>query len=562
MPIVNEKKFVNVYIESCNATKTNANIFLGLCSFSSKNKTIASYKNLEVLENGKLKSFKLTECNCIQGTNETVNIQINSTENYSDLLIFECKDIDSCKSEIATEPLPNLTDKCDSYPNRQDYVGGSGVEFEKACFHNFQSPILQDGGAIHVINAQIDLETCTFINCSTDGKGGALYVILTFLDCEIEIEECLFENCSAAEDGGAVYVLVTENNNELEVDATTCQFCRSGGNGGAFYISFSGLNCNIEFEESIFESCVAKKNGGAIYFVSYKSSRSTFEEITFTNNSASNGGAYYYSPYSYSKLCRSDFFNNKCTGPNCSSNVYLKIDPNQQTEKLKRTLQNIDKFNSTNNEDDSDDSNEGDDEYDDAENNKIEDNADNLTRENVVLADNIFKSEPIRDSAQLIIEIKKKGNLLLGKNSFSFNGKDEKADKMNSNYIKVIKQNDTNISFKANGFICFAGNLTIEDFENNVQTNCPIVKEDPDKDGKYKIGNRNGQKRRKNILISVIVTVITACVATIIVIIALIIIPILKRKDIKQYSTNLSSGGDSIVSNINQTTNNEEVPQI
>ena len=125
------------YIESCNATKTNANIFLGLCSFSSKNKTIASYKKLELLENGIFESFKLTEFNCIQGTNKTVNIQINSTENYSDLLIFECQNFDSCKSETATELLPSLANKCDSYPNCQDYVGGSGVEFEKACFHNF-----------------------------------------------------------------------------------------------------------------------------------------------------------------------------------------------------------------------------------------------------------------------------------------------------------------------------------------------------------------------------------------------------------------------------------------
>lgn len=62
----NEKKLVNVYIESCNATKTNANIFLGLYSFSSKNKKIASYKNLEPLENGIFESFKLTECNYIQ----------------------------------------------------------------------------------------------------------------------------------------------------------------------------------------------------------------------------------------------------------------------------------------------------------------------------------------------------------------------------------------------------------------------------------------------------------------------------------------------------------------
>ena len=121
---------------------------------------------------------------------------------------------------------------------------------------------------------------------------------------------------------------------------------------------------------------------------------------------------------------------------------------------------------------------------------------------------------------------------MLGKNSFSFNRKNEKADEMNSNYIKVIKQNDTNISFKANDFICFAGNLAIEDYKSNAQTNYSIVKEDPDIDGKYKIGNKNGQQRRKIVLISVIITIIVACIVTIIVVIALVIIPFLKRKDI------------------------------
>lgn len=571
----NENNINNVYIESSNLSltqKPNANVFIGLCTFSSKNDTFYGYKNLEVFENGKFEAFNLTECNCIQGSNDTVSFNFNLLDIFNEFLFFNCENADECQAESIISPQPPVTDECDQYPNRQDYVGGSGVEFEKACFSNFRSPILQDGGAIHVINAQVDLETCCFTNCSTEGNGGALFVILSFLDCEIEIEECIFDSCRASENGGAVYVYVSENNNELEVDDTRCQFCSSGQNGGAFYIYFNGINCNIEFEESTFDSNTAIDEGGAIYFVSKKASRSTYEELKFVNNSASNAGAFYYSPFSFSKLCRSDFFNNTCTGSNCSSSVYLLIDPNKDVEseenetminnnsKMIKIYGNDDDKEDGKDEDDSDEATEDDDEYDDAEGNIREDAFDNLTIQNVVLNDNIFMSDPLLDSNQVKIDLKENAKLSLGKNSFSFNERDEESEKMNSKYFEIEQDDSSNITFRFDGFICLYGNSTEYDsIIDNIETNCPIVKLNPDLDGESR-KNTKSQKKKIIAISSIVIGIVTAI--SLIIVIAFVIIPYIKDRKGKSYTTNLESCGDSIVSNINQDTNNETIPQL
>lgn len=556
----NEHNLVNVYIESSNITSSqipNSNAFIGLCSFSSKNDSFIGYKNIEVVEKGKFESFNFTECNCIQGPNDTVSINTDFDDSF---LLYDCESIDQCNEESVFQPIPNATDECNEYPNRQDYVGGSGVEFEKACFSNFRSPILQDGGAIHVINAQVDLETCTFTNCSTDGNGGALFVILSFLDCEIEIEECIFDSCSAAENGGAVYVYVSENNNELEVDATICQLCNSGENGGAFYIFFNGKNCNLEFEESIFDSNIAKNEGGAIYFVSKAASRSTFEELEFVNNTASNAGAFYYSPFSYSKLCRSDFFNNTCTGENSSSSMYLVINPNTDEIRSKIIKNFADDYENGQDEDDNETQLEDDDEYDDAQENIKEDTFDNMTIRNVALNDNIFKCNPIHNSTQVTIKMLENAILSLGKNSFSFNGKDEEAEQINSNYLNIIQNDNSNISFRFDGFICFDGNSTNYDVGiDNIEPNCPIVKLNPDLDGESNKGSK--EQKKKIILISGIVIGCVAVVA-IITVSVLVVVNVLKGRNLKQYSTNLNNGGDSIISNISQETNEKIIPQL
>ena len=65
----------------------------------------------------------------------------------------------------------------------------------------------------------------------------------------------------------------------------------------------------VSLFDCVFNSFKCKPNGGAIYFVSKAASRSTFEELKFVNNTASNAGAFYYSPFSFARLCGLDLFN-------------------------------------------------------------------------------------------------------------------------------------------------------------------------------------------------------------------------------------------------------------
>lgn len=295
--------------------------------------------------------------------------------------------------------------------------------------------------------------------------------------------------------------------------------------------------------------------------MSKAASRSTFEELKFVNNTASNAGAFYYSPFSFSKLCRSDFFNNSCTNSNATSSLYLVINPNKEDIKSIKKYGDDDDDEDGKDEDDNDGEPEDDDEFDDAEENIKEDAFDNMTILNVALNDNIFKSEPIQNSTQVTIKLMKNANLSLGKNSFSFNEKDDEADELNSNYLRVIKSDDnsSSIAFRFDGFICLAGNST--GFEKvgveSIQSNCEIVKLNPDLDGESNRGSKN--KKKKIILISGIVIGCIVIVAVVVVII-LVAVPFMKKHS--QYSTNLNSTGDSIVCYNNQETNEEIIPQL
>lgn len=535
---------VNVYIESNifnHSQNSKANVYLGLCSFVSTNKSVNNYRNLEVVEKGRFESFNLTDCNCVQGSKQTVDLNISTRINLSNLIIFNCESIDQCQPDFVIESPPPLTENCVEYPNRQDYIGGSGIELGKACFSNFRSPIQQDGGAIHVINAQLDLEKCRFINCSTDGNGGAIFATIAIYDCEIEIEDCLFDSCTAFENGGAVYVCMSEDYCEMEVDNTNFTFCTSHQNGGAFYVTFEGNNCNLEFEDSLFTSCLSYGKGGALYFFNYMSSRSEFETCNFTNNTASDAGAFYYSPFSYSKMCECEFINNSCTSPNCSSSVHLVINPNKETCKNGMSIKEE----------------EGEEDEDD---NVDEDIPDGLTNDNVVLLGNVFCSDPIKDSTQLIIDLKENADLLLGKNSFSFNEEDEEAEKINSNYIRVYQDDNANVSFNNDGFICIAGNSTTDAGIDNIQTNCTIqhVVLEPGDDNKR--GSKSRDKRKIGIISGTVVGVVS--LAAIVALLALVIIPFVRKAILKKYRTNLDNGGDSIVSNINQETNEDVQVQL
>lgn len=261
-----EETPVNVYIKS-NSLKENinpnANLFLGHCNFVASNINGEIQKHLVIDESGEFQSIVFTDCNCIQGGEETVLINVSSKPNLENAFKFYCNNINQCPSSDSEQPPPS--DECSSYQKRQE-IYGKEHEIKKSCFYNLRSQ--REGGAIHASNAEIELEECRFKNCKSEGDGGAVYISFTIRDCELDIKKCIFEDCSSIKQGGGVFF---ENKFASESSIKECDFIR--------------------------------------------------------NNASSHGGALYYAPCANSKLLKCFFVNNTCTQTSNSygSSVYVIV---------------------------------------------------------------------------------------------------------------------------------------------------------------------------------------------------------------------------------------------
>ena len=227
-----ETNTVNVFITSNNLKEEispNANVLLGHCTFTASNINGDSQKNLIIAENGTFQSIVFTECNCIQGGQNTVLITAASAPNLNDAFKFDCTNIDQCPSGSEQPPA---SDECPSYQNRQE-IYGKKVKIEKTCFYGLKSS--REGGAIRAVNSEIELDKCRFTSCSSENDGGAVYVSFTTKDCELEIEECVFEDCSSGAQGGALFFNNDYAKSESEIKE--CKFIRNAASshGGALY---------------------------------------------------------------------------------------------------------------------------------------------------------------------------------------------------------------------------------------------------------------------------------------------------------------------------------------
>lgn len=223
---------VNVFITSNNLKEEispNANVLLGHCTFTASNINGDSQKNLIIAENGTFQSIVLTECNCIQGGQNTVLITAASAPNLNDAFKFDCTNIDQCPSGSEQPPA---SDECPSYQNRQE-IYGKKVKIEKTCFYGLKSS--REGGAIRAVNSEIELDKCRFTSCSSENDGGAVYVSFSTKDCELEIEECVFEDCNSGAQGGALFFNNDYAKSESEIKE--CKFIRNAASshGGALY---------------------------------------------------------------------------------------------------------------------------------------------------------------------------------------------------------------------------------------------------------------------------------------------------------------------------------------
>eukprot|EP01133_Synstelium_polycarpum_P013074 gene13074-15378_t len=162
-----------------------------------------------------------------------------------------------------------------------------------------------------------------FIGCTTAASGGAIYAS----NFQVSISASSFFNARATSEGGAVYV-----NQILNVAGSTFQSCQAGTNGGAIasvqgsihvtdsvflYCSSSNFGGALKFDSSIlmkntsFSSCTADY-GGAL--AGLDNSLISTTKSVFDSNTATNGGAVYYTgdPFQYTSQS-TRFSNNSAT---------------------------------------------------------------------------------------------------------------------------------------------------------------------------------------------------------------------------------------------------------
>ena len=439
--IPSDTNSVNVYIQSNTLNENiapNANAFIGLCSFEGQNINGEIHKNLIISENGAFQSIDFNDCNCIQGEQNTVTIPAIVTNNNN--LKFNCINMDKCTASDSEKPPE--TDECKSFPAHQEIFGKS-LSLEKSCFYNLRSTT-REGGAARIINSNVELENCRFINCSSSKSGGALYVDFSIDKCELEIENCLFENC--------------QSNNQ----------------GGAFYFS------NVYASESSIKNC------------------------RFTNNNAaSHGGALYYSPCSNSKLLNCLFVNNSCTANQQTHGfaVYVLIQ-NINTKRVSGKL-------------------------------RLKDEDDNT----VVIDGNRIRSEPVDDTQQMYVDVKKTGSVKIGSNSFSFNGVNVTTAK--SKYIQVAADEGAKVATTGN--ICVDHDGTKSGLisgidSSNVDYNCHKADSEFDNEPNDGNGGNNKNKSKTGMIVGIVVAVV-------VVIVIIVVVVILVKKKSNKYVSDLNEDG-------------------
>ena len=159
--------------------------------------------------------------------------------------------------------------------NQAFYIGGNSVEIRNLNFVNCSDSFVKHngdirnnakGGAIHFYGVDGFVTNCSFVNCSANDNGGAIY-----FENEGDVRGCSFENCVAL-DGGAIYF--------GQGDVYDCNFvnCSANDKGGAIYFSGKGYlyDCN-------FVNCSANKRNYHPYSAIYDIYQAYIFNCSFEN---------------------------------------------------------------------------------------------------------------------------------------------------------------------------------------------------------------------------------------------------------------------------------------
>ena len=186
------------------------------------------------------------------------------------------------------------------------YITGMGVTIQNLNFVDCSSG---EGGAIYFWCSG-SVVNCSFVNCSTTGRGGAIYF---FSISSSKVSGCSFVNCRVLEkyfsnDGGVIYF--AKSGSVVNCSFVNCSVNSNFGSGGAIYFVESGSVVNCSFVNCFtlynsgaiyffgsgsvvncsFMNCSTLYNGGAIYF----GDKGSVNYCIFENNTASNGSAIYF----------------------------------------------------------------------------------------------------------------------------------------------------------------------------------------------------------------------------------------------------------------------------
>ncbi|WP_405267647.1 Ig-like domain-containing protein [Methanobrevibacter sp.] len=248
--------------------------------------TVAVDNQQEIVDTALIEEESLSSTKTVTGnTFEDIQSTIDSTEDGDTIELSGL--YTGSGNPIRVNKTVTIAGKEDTIMNAKNesyilFIQKGNVMIKNICFAN---GFFSFGGAIFSQDKCIEVSGCSFINCTSYHKAGAIYTD----NDETLIRNCEFRNCSAesggAIEGGRAYNCTFEDCHAEEmggaVKYTAADFCFFKDcdidefGGGAMYKG-SASNC-------VFINCHAKDEGGAI-------SLANATNCTFINCSASELG--------------------------------------------------------------------------------------------------------------------------------------------------------------------------------------------------------------------------------------------------------------------------------
>ena len=143
-----------------------------------------------------------------------------------------------------------------------------------------------NGGALYVLATTASISGSEFINNSSDGTGGAIFVGVTAAGNAgiLDVDNCTFDGNNAGTDGGAIDVAGDPGFVTVTNSTFTGNSANDDGGDLRFINGGTGLVDNCTFTDS-----VPPHAGGSIY--NFSGPNPTIRNSTFTNSSGGRGGA-------------------------------------------------------------------------------------------------------------------------------------------------------------------------------------------------------------------------------------------------------------------------------